>query len=155
MPDKERTIVLLGKVEIERARSVLAGLETVEVKPPWEFVLRKHKNKRSVDQNKRYHAVCAEIAEQLIIRGQRFHPDTLKEYFKGLFIGSIEVPVPDGTVKRIPISSTTLKVGEFAEYMTKIDAWATDHGVIFEETRALLDEYAKQAKEWAERHPNQ
>lgn len=149
----ERTIVLLTTREVDRAVTVLRGI-TLDVKPPWEIALRKHKTKRSLEQNKRYHAVCSEIAEQLILHGRHYHPDTLKEYFKSLFIGTTEAVYPDGTIVRQPISTTTLSVGEFAEYMTKIDAWATEHGVIFEETRALLDQYAAQAREWRERYPN-
>lgn len=150
----ERTIVLLTKREVDRAIAFLNGL-VLDAEKPWELVIRKYRKKRSIEQNKRYHAVCAEIAEQLILNGRTYLPDTLKEHFKRLFIGTNEVPMPDGTTAVYGISSTTLSVGEFAVYMTKIDAWSTENGVIFEETRAMLDDYAKQAREWKERHPNE
>lgn len=149
----ERSIVLRDKADVDRAIAFLAGL-VLDPEHPWEIVVRLYKLKRTILQNKRYHAVCAEIAWQLIIDGRSFTPDSLKEYFKRLFIGSSEVQLPDGTTVQYGLSTTTLNTAEFAIYMTKIDAWATDNGVIFEDTRQMLNEYAKQAREYAERHPN-
>lgn len=146
----ERTMQLKTRADVERAIKVLLGL-FLDVKPCWELVLRPYHLKRTLQQNRRYHAVCAEIAEQLILEGRRFTPDALKEYFKRLYIGSTEVPMPDGSVAIYGISTTTLSVGEFADYMTRIDAWATENGVIFEETRQLLNDYAAEAKRWRER----
>lgn len=143
----ERIIVLHTAVEVERACMVLRGL-SVLAKPAWEIAVREHKTKRTLDQNKRYHAVCKEISEQLYAEGRPYDPDTLKEYFKRLFIGTTEAVLPDGKTVQYGISTTTLSVGEFADYMTQIDAWAAEHGVIFEETRALLDAWQEEAREW-------
>jgi len=149
----ERSIILRSKADLERAIIFLQSL-VLDNDHPWEIVVKLYKFKRTLAQNKRYHAVCAEISEQLILNGREFGPDTLKEYFKRLFIGSNEVPMPDGTTAIYGISTTTLKTGEFAVYMTKIDAWATQNGVIFEVNRALLDDYQAQADEWRARHRN-
>ena len=149
----ERSIVLRNKTDVARAVAFLSNL-TLDEDHPWEIVVKLYKLKRTILQNRRYHAVCSEISEQLIINGREFAPDTLKEYFKRLFIGSSEVQLPDGKTAQYGISTTTLNTAEFAIYMTKIDAFSTEHGVIFEQTRQMLDDYAKQAKEWQERHRN-
>lgn len=147
----ERTIVLRGETERDRACAVIHGLP-FDPKHPWEIVVRKHKKKRTLEQNKRYHAVCSEIAEQLYVDGRQYDTDTLKEFFKRMFIGSTEGTMPDGHTVQYGISTTTLDVGAFANFMTQIDVWASNHAIIFEETRAALDAYAEQAREWRERH---
>lgn len=146
---EERTIVLRTKADIQRA---IVFLSSILIEGPvWEIVIRYHKLKRTIEQNKRYHAVCAEVASQLIIDGRTFEPDILKEYFKCLFIGTTEVVMPDGRTMQYGISTTTLSVPEFANYMTEIDAWSTEHGVIFEETRAMLDAWQEEAQNWRHR----
>lgn len=149
----ERTMVLRTPVEVERALTVLMGL-TIDAKHPWEVVIRHYKLKRTLQQNKRYHAVCTEIAEQLMPEGRPYSEETWKEHFKRTFIGTNETPMPDGTVFISGISTTTLNTGKFAVFMTKIDAYASERGVIFMETRQMLNEWAKQAQEWNHRHRN-
>ena len=150
MAVNDRSIVLRSNIEKDRAITLIYGLES-DAEHPWELVVRKYGKKRTVDQNKRYHAVCREISEQLFVDGKRYGPDTLKEHFKRLFIGTTDATLPDGTTAVYGISTTTLNVGQFADFMTKIDVWACEHGVIFEETRAMLNAYAEEARRWRER----
>lgn len=151
----ERSMVLRTNDDINRALTFIAGLAPgLDPEHPWEIVVRLYKLKRTILQNKRYHAVCAEICEQLVAAGNQYEPDHMKEYFKRMFIGATDVKMPDGSTLQYGISTTTLNTAEFAIYMTKIDAWATSNGVIFEATRQMLDDYAKQAREWRERHRN-
>jgi hypothetical protein len=145
----DRTWTLYEERDRNAVLRFVASLE-VGLKIPWCITIGLEKITRTIKQNRRYHAVCAEIAEQLIVDGQKFSPDSLKEYFKRFFIGTSEVPMPDGTVVIFGISTTTLDKGEFADYMTKIDVWATERGIIFAETRSILDMYQQEAKRWRE-----
>ena len=93
------------------------------------FILtfQKEQEKRRNQQNRRYWAVLHELAEQLNINDvEAWH-----EWCKRRFIGVKEVTLPDGEVINIGRSSTDLSVKEFTDYMTSIEAWAVDQGVIF------------------------
>lgn len=93
------------------------------------LTLQREKEKRRNAQNRRYWAVLHEMAEQLDINDvEAWH-----EWCKRRFIGVKEVTLPDGEIINIGRSSTDLSVQEFADYMTSIEAWAVDHGVIFNE----------------------
>ncbi|MFZ2974944.1 MAG: recombination protein NinB [Ferribacterium limneticum] len=87
---------------------------------PLAVTVTPHKTKRSSDQNKRYWAILNEIAGNAWINGQQFSSEAWAEFFKGKFIGFEETP--DG--RRIGISTTTLDVAEFTEYMTRIEVYA-------------------------------
>jgi len=91
------------------------------------LTLQREKEKRRNAQNRRYWAVLHEIAEQLNISDvEAWH-----EWAKRRFIGVKEVSLPDGEIVALGKSSTELSVKEFADYMTSIEAWAVDNGVIF------------------------
>lgn len=91
------------------------------------LTLQREKEKRRSAQNRRYWAVLHEIAEQLNISDvEAWH-----EWAKRRFIGVKEVTLPDGEIVAVGKSSTELSVKDFADYMTSIEAWAVDNGVIF------------------------
>ena len=98
----------------------------------WELVLREHRKARSNEQNKRYWALLGEIAAHPV-DGQRFAADSWHEFFKGKFIGKEEVRMPWGETYNRPISTTTLDVGQFSDYMTQIEAWAAERGILLGE----------------------
>ena len=87
---------------------------------PLAVTVAPHKTKRSIEQNRRYWLILGEIAENGWIDGKRFSTESWAEYFKGKFIGFEETP--DG--RQIGISTTTLDVAAFADYMTRIEAYA-------------------------------
>lgn len=95
----------------------------------WVLTAQPEVEKRRSQQNRRYWAVLHEVAEQLGISDV----DAWHEWCKRRFIGVKEVRLPDGEVVHIGQSSTDLSVSEFADYMTSIEAWAVDQGVIFNE----------------------
>ena len=90
----------------------------------YELVLRKLKSKRSVEQNKRYHVMLRELAEVARIDGRQYSTAAWHEWAKQEFIGWEDLP----NGQRIGISTTTLNVEEFGQYMTKIEAWAAENG---------------------------
>lgn len=89
---------------------------------PLAVTVQEHKTKRSTDQNKRYWAILNEIAANTWLDGRQFSADAWHEFFKGKFIGYEETP--DG--RQIGISTTTLSVADFGDYMTRIEAYAAD-----------------------------
>lgn len=93
---------------------------------PLAVTVAEHKAKRSGDQNKRYWAILNEIAEGAWIGGRQFSTEAWHEFFRAKFIGYEETP--DG--RQIGISTTTLSVAEFGDYMIRVEAYAaTELGV--------------------------
>lgn len=120
----------------KRLHYVLSLLSNFLIQPSddWEIVFRKVQHKRSVEQNKRYWVILNEIAETSV-RGETYSAETWHRYFKVRFIGMDETKLPNGKVVQEPISTTTLDKGEFGEYMTRIEAWAAQHGILIADDR--------------------
>ena len=98
---------------------------------PYVLTFQKVSERRRGAQNNRYWAILHEISEQLLIDNRVMAAETWAEWAKRRFIGVIEIPLPDGEVVVIGMSSTELSVAEFSDYMLAIEAWAIDQGVIF------------------------
>jgi hypothetical protein len=99
---------------------------------PLAVTVSEYKTKRTLAQNARLHPILEEIAEQAWLRGRRFDMEAWKEHYRRKFIGTEEVEYPDGTREERGISTTTLDVAAFSEFMDKIQADATSElGVTF------------------------
>jgi len=128
-----------SREKLHRVLSLLAEF-LIRQDDDYELVLREHRHgRRSVEQNRRYWALLSEIAAHEV-QGQRFMTDSWHEFFKGKFIGKEEVKLPWGELYNRPISTTTLDVGQFSEYMTQIEAWAAQHGIVLGDDGATLHE---------------
>jgi hypothetical protein len=96
---------------------------------PLAVSVHEHKTKRSIDQNKRYWAILRQIAELGWIHGKTFSAEAWHEFFRRYFIGYEDVPYG----QMVGISTTTLTVADFADYMTKVEAYAVEEfGIEFE-----------------------
>lgn len=101
--------------------------------PEVHVVVQPWQRKRSQLQNRRYWAVLRNIEEQIELDGQAYSVETWHRYFRGKYIGVSEIPMPGGDVQVEPLSTTKLTVAEFGDYMTAIEAWAAENGVVFDE----------------------
>jgi hypothetical protein len=96
---------------------------------PLEVTIGEYKSKRSVEQNKFYWKRLSEIAEQSWISGKQFSPAAWHEMFKRLFIGMEDLP----NGEKAGISTTTLDVSEFSEYIERVHQYAASElGVQFD-----------------------
>jgi hypothetical protein len=88
-----------------------------------------YKSKRSREQNKRYFGpILSAIVEQVVVDGRRYGKREWHHYFKGKFIGFVELPFGGLT----PMSSKNLDVEEFSTFMQEVEAHAaTELGVRF------------------------
>lgn len=93
-----------------------------------EIVIRPMKDKRSLAQNKRYWAMLRELSEIAWVDDRQFSSQTWHEHFRREFIGCEEIMLPSGVTELRGISTTTLSVEAFGEYMTRIEAWAAQQG---------------------------
>ena len=98
---------------------------------PYLITFQKLEEKRRDVQNRRYWAIMHELAEQLNINEQQMSAETWHEWAKRRFIGVRELRLPDGEIIAMGMTSTDLTVAQFSDYMQMVEAWAVDHGVIF------------------------
>lgn len=125
-----RTFVLRGQPQAQLLWAFLkANWEALaQAGKPLAVTVTEYKSKRSLEQNKRYWALLNEIAEQAYVGGQQFSAEAWHEHFKRKYIGCEDLPGGG----QIGISTTSLAVSEFADYMTKVEQFAvTELGVEF------------------------
>ena len=91
---------------------------------PLVVSIQEWKQKRTADQNRCLHAVLQAISEQAVIEGRQFSLEAWKEEVRVRFIGSEELDLPNGTRIERGISTTALSVGEFANLIEAVSAWA-------------------------------
>jgi hypothetical protein len=119
-----RTFVLRDLHHVTGLTSFIAQnwLAMAKEGKPLAVTVSEYKAKRSGEQNKRYWALLNEIAANAYVDGKQFSAEAWHEHMKRTYIGCEETP-GGGTVG---ISTTTLGVGEFADYMTRVEAYAQD-----------------------------
>tara|TARA_B100000678_G_scaffold134002_1_gene111926 strand:+ start:303 stop:746 length:444 start_codon:yes stop_codon:yes gene_type:complete len=132
----------LGGVIQMAARMAGRGLEA----GPVELVLRRPKNQRSLDQNRRLWAVLSDVSRQVEWYG-RYLP---KEAWKDIFSAALErqdvVPGLEGGFVMIGGRTSKMTKQRFADLLTLIDAFGTDHGVQWSDPALrVFDEYREAA----------
>src|SRR5574343_291922 len=99
---------------------------------PLAVTVAEYKDKRHNQQNALMWVLLEQIAEQAMVDGRRYSKKCWHDHLRGELLGYVDLP----NGKKTPISTTTLTVSDFAEYVNKIMAYAaTELGVIFEEKR--------------------
>lgn len=94
---------------------------------PLAVTVSEAKSKRTLEQNSRLHALLTDIANNAWVDGRQYDMETWKEHFRRLFIGTEEINLPGGQRIERGISTTTLDVAAFTDFMTKIEEYAQDH----------------------------
>lgn len=106
----------------------------VERGEPIRVIVTTDERKRNAEQNRfLWGVVYRDIAEQAWADGKQYDKDTWHEYFARMFGVCDEIVLPDGEIITRRKSTTQMTVGEFAEFLTKIQAYAANHlGVSFD-----------------------
>lgn len=89
---------------------------------PLAVDVHEHKDKRSVEANKYYWALLRFIASNAWLDGKRYSDEAWHEWAKREYVGLVDLP-GGGT---IGASTTALNVSEFAEYLRKVEQYATE-----------------------------
>lgn len=110
-----RIFVLRDAGIVDRAIDYLHGLDLAK---RYEMVVRIHKTKRSADQNARYWGILGIIAEDTGHSSSEIH-----EWCKHEFLGWDVVCVMEKEIQ-IPKSTTRCNTKQFADYCTRVEAWA-------------------------------
>lgn len=117
----------------KRDAFVLAWNAVAAMDRAFEIVIRAMKDKRTVEQNKRMWKLLREVAATVWVEGddgkmRQYGDKVWHVYFREKFIGVDEIEMPDGTVRREPISTTKLDVEGMTEYMNEIERWCLEEG---------------------------
>lgn len=120
--------VVLKPQDLDSALNVCKNLYA---EGAWLLTFQRLEQKRRDVQNRRYWAIMHQIAEQLKINEQTLAAETWHEWAKRRFIGVREIPLPDGEIIVMGMTSTDLSIREFNDFMMMVEAWAIEQGVIF------------------------
>lgn len=133
-----RTFILSAPRSLESLQTFLGAnwLQRAESDKPLVVTVQEWKAKRTLEQNKRMHAVFSDIAEQVWVEGRQFSVEVWKEYYKREFLPSEEMILPTGEIVNQPISTTKLTVPECADFMTQVDQRSAEAGVVFRDDAA-------------------
>lgn len=97
---------------------------------PLAVTVEEHKAKRSGAQNRLYWRLLTDISDTAWVDGKQFSKDAWHAWFAGEFIGWEELPGG----QRSPISTASLSVPEFTNYIERVQQHATEQlGVEFHE----------------------
>jgi hypothetical protein len=117
----KKRFTIIDKEVAHRAGETVKHLP---LSPAHEVIIREHKSSRSLAQNNTLHMWCAQISQEVAESRGKFIPaDHWKEWLKSLFLGEETLQIGKKTITRIRPTSS-LNVGEFAEFLTKIDHYS-------------------------------
>ena len=124
----KRVFILRERRHVENLLAFVASNweAMASTKHPMQVDIQPEATKRSIQQNRRYWAVLNQISDQAWVAGRQYASECWHELAKRKFIGCIDLP--GGGL--LAMSTTELSTKEFAEYCTKVEAWAqTELGV--------------------------
>lgn len=119
-----RTFVLRGEPQAQNLWAFLKAnwQALAQAGKPLAVTVTEYKTTRSIEQNKRYWSILNIIADFAWVNGVQFSAEAWHEYFKRKYIGHVDLP-NGGTVG---ISTTSLSVAEFGDYMLLVERCAAE-----------------------------
>lgn len=96
---------------------------------PAEITVRQYQDKRTRSQNNLYWRWLGVLAQELSSSAAAHSKDDMHDLMRHKFLGYEDVQIGDELVSRLT-STTQLQKQEMSEYMQKVEAWATDMGVL-------------------------
>lgn len=135
-----RTIYLRSTEQIDILLKLIPNLP-LDNEKPLQVVIREAVDVRSIRQNKLYHTVLHNIADQLWLNGRKFDKTTWEVFMKQQFLPEcVDEKITSVNYKkwtwlptgdRILVGSTTeLKVLGMTRYMDEIIKFAAENGVV-------------------------
>lgn len=127
-----KTFYLRERRNLEALKAFLdANWEAMsKTKTPMQVECKPESKNRSQAQNRYYWNLLKQIESDAWIEGRQYSDECWHEYVKGRFIGYTDIPGG----KKKPLSTTNLSTKEFADYVTRVEAWAAQElGIVFVE----------------------
>ena len=125
MTELDTTYVVRDSIVMEKLFAFIRGnaKAMAEAGHPMVCHLMAENAKRSLDQNRRLWALLQEIADSAWVSGRQYSKDSWAEAFRHKFLPKIDGP--DGSY---PVSTTSLNVKQFSQYLEQIQAYAAAAG---------------------------
>lgn len=123
-------IIIRSGTDRARALALLAKCD-------WNTRVTFKASKRSIPQNDIIHAMCTDIARQLVWHGQKWPMEDWKKNLVACFKADLRLmPRADG-FGVVPVGGTSdLTKEEAGDFITFIEAWGAEHGVTFHDPKA-------------------
>ena len=127
---EQKTIPLRSEAQAEYAKQLIDKLPKDMDKPRWAVVLERYQKSRSTQQNRLYWKWISIIGEakpeRIVMTKDKWH-----YAFAIMFLDPIEVPdLKTGELRVCPRSTQSLNTNEFTDYLTQIEAWSAERGII-------------------------
>lgn len=118
---KQRTFLLRDASAVLALRSMIRDWpHHAALERPLAVTVAEHKARRNGAQNRLYWSVLRTISESAWVKGRQFSADVWHVEFATRLIGYEETP----SGVKVPISTATLSVGEFSEYIDRVQHFA-------------------------------
>lgn len=121
-------VIKNGKMVLKERIRFIQHLSSLEEKAV-DVIVRKHKKKRSNQQNKYYWAAVVGIPA----KHYGYLPEEMHDAFKMIFLRCHEEGKPE-TVK----STSSLSTVEFSEYVEKCQQWCAEQGLLIPDPEQLF-----------------
>lgn len=138
-----QTFVLRGQSFVRILANLIAFLSRLPLDRAWQVTIAPFNKGRTVEQNSRLHAMCADVAEQREWAGRRLDTEGWKRLFVDAWAretgkdGGKVVPSLDAqSVVVLNRSTRAMNVGELSELMEWIAAWCAEHDVTLNDMEA-------------------
>jgi len=105
-------------------------------KPGW--VVSIQPPNRTSAQNSFYWVTLTAISEQIRPQGKEHSPDIWHAYFKARYLPGRMLELPNGRVVEQEPTTTGLTKEQFSDYVEKVFAWATSHGLVMTDEMSVL-----------------
>jgi len=127
----EQASAVMSKIWPKVKESLKAGkLLRMEIKP----------DRKSLDQEQKYHAMLGEIAEQAQHLGAKWSTEDWKRLMVDLFAketgleGGKIIPSLDGTgIVQLGLQTRNFTKEQAMEFITFLEAWGANNGIIFKQ----------------------
>jgi hypothetical protein len=129
---KPRSFKVADRATLMRVSGALSQL-IVSEKRPLLIEVCDFKQPKTRQQEKLFHSILGEVAEDVVVNGRKFSLESWKEYFARKYLGVVEIVMPDGEIVTRRRSTAEANIGEYNILIDKTLAeLASDFGYLAE-----------------------
>lgn len=108
-------------------KRLAAMLGSLEINGPLLVELSDYRAPKTRSQENMLHSIFTDAAQTLEVNGQRFSAEAWKELVVSELIGTEDVVLPDGEVRKRRRSTTKLNVAEYTELIDRTYQYLAEH----------------------------
>lgn len=133
---KARAYKVFDRTTLMRVAGWIAQMLVSEERPIL-IEVTDFKERKTRQQEKLYHAILGDVAQQVEVDGKRFSALAWKEYFVRKYVGTEDVVLPTGEIIHQRKSTTDLSAEDYSELIDKtLGELAMEYGYLPQEMAA-------------------